>query len=454
MEPGFEHCGDGQLLAVMNAALDELNDDRLRLPTDREKLELLLASLRIGARFQAWQARLAADIEASEVAWREHKTSTTTWLAEAGNLTPREARGLVKAGQELARFTTIGEAAAAGVVLSSQAGAITSVLGELPREFPEQAVTEAQTLMVSFAASHNAAELRRLSGHLLEVLAPETAEELEAARLERQQRKAMQRRYLEFHGDGQGSVLLRGSLPTAAAEPFIRIIDAYAAAEKRGLERIDPNAEHVSPAMRRADALVAMVHHHGQQALAPVHGGDRPRIVLTLSWDKLLKHCADAGLAQRAVAGAGACLVGSGEPVPASVVRQLLCDSDILPVVLGGPSEILDVGRTARLVTPAIRAALELRDGGCAFPGCNAPPQACQAHHINPWYRGGPTALWNLVLLCPHHHGIVEPSRSPDADRWQVRLRADGVPEVLPPRRVDATQRPRLHARFQTPRRE
>ena len=41
----------------------------------------------------------------------------------------------------------------------------------------------------------------------------------------------------------------------------------------------------------------------------------------------------------------------------------------VLPIVLGGPSQPLDVGRTQRLVTPAIRAALEVRDGGCVFPG-------------------------------------------------------------------------------------
>jgi hypothetical protein len=145
--------------------------------------------------------------------------------------------------------------------------------------------------------------------------------------------------------------------------------------------------------------------------------------------------------------------VGTGEPVPASVLRQWLCDADLLPVALGGSSEVLDVGRLQRLVTPAIRAALELRDGGCVFPGCDKPPQACQAHHIIPWWAGGPTALWNLVLLCPHHHGIVEPGHDPTADRWKVRLRDNRIPEITPPRRVDATQRPRLHARFLTIRR-
>lgn len=441
MGTGLDQLSEAQVLAGIDAAMDVLIGGRVRLATDAEQLALLKGSLRVEARLKAWQQQLAANIEASEAAWREHRTSTVTWLVEAVNLTGREAARLVKAGQGLVRFPVVGAAAAQGEVLASQAEAITSVLRDLPRDFPPGVVTEAQELMVGFAASHNAVELRRLTGHLLAVLAPETAEGLEADRLEREHRAAVANRHLEFRSDGHGSVLLRGSLPVVEAEPLIRIVDAYAEAEKRALDGLDPYAEYVTPPMRRVDGLLAMVHHHSQQALAPVNGGDRPRVVLTLSYDKLVKGCV------------GAALLGAGEPVPASVARRLLCDADILPIVLGGASEILDVGRTERLVTPAIRAALELRDGGCVFPGCDKPPSACHAHHIVRWPCGGPTALWNLVLLCPHHHGIVEPGHDPAADRWKVRLRGDGVPEILPPRRVDATQRPRLHARFQTPQR-
>lgn len=456
METGFEHLDDGQLLAVIDAALDALNDNRLRLPTDREQLDLLLASLRVGGRLTAWQQQLAGRIETGGVAWNEHKTSTTTWLAEAGRLTPREARRLIKAGQELQRFDTVRAATTAGAVSPAQAEAITGVLANLPDEFCTETIRQGEELMVEFAGSHNSAELRRLSSHLLEVLAPDTADELDAVRLERQQRRATARRFLEFTGDGDGSVHIRGSLPIAQAEPFITITDAYAAAAKRGLEAIDPHAEYIAPAMRRADALLEMVNQHTQQALAPTNGGDRPRIVVTLSYDKLVKQAADAGLCDTAgcAPGGGATLIGSGEPVPASLLRQWLCDADLLPVVLGGAAEVLDVGRTQRLVTPAIRAGLELRDGGCVFPGCTGPPAACHAHHITPWWAGGVTALHNLVLVCPHHHGIVEPGHDPTADRWQVRLSDAGVPEILPPRRADPKQKPRLHARFHARKRE
>jgi hypothetical protein len=72
------------------------------------------------------------------------------------------------------------------------------------------------------------------------------------------------------------------------------------------------------------------------------------------------------------------------------------------------------------------------------------------SHHRRPWWAGGRTELPNLALFCDHHHGIVEPSRDPTADRWSIRIRDDGITEVVPPRRVDPRQRPRIHARFLT----
>lgn len=444
MDEVLAQLDDGRSLAEIDAAVDALTDDRLRLPTDGERLALLLASVRVVSRLQVWQQRLAAQIEASEAAWREHGTSATSWLAEAARLTPREARRMIRCGEGLERFPTVAEAAGRGDVLASQAESVTAVLAQLPEEFPAETVTEGEALMVEFAQTHNAAELRRLSSHLVEVLSPETADALEAKRAEEEHRRAMANRYLYLGGDGQGSMFIRGSLPKLQGESLAQIIEAYVAEQKRALDALDPLGPRPSIGMRRADALVALLERHAQRELAPTHGGDRPRVVVTLSWDELVALCAG----QHPAANPRVRLLGTGELLSPRVGRQLLCDADVLPVVLGGGSQPLDVGRAQRLVTPAIRAALELRDRGCVFPGCDVAPRDCHAHHIVPWWAGGMTALWNLVLVCPHHHGIVEPGHDPAADRWQVRLRDDGTPEVLPPRRVDRAQRARLHARF------
>jgi hypothetical protein len=438
MVQGVDERTGCEQLTGLGAALADLVEGGTVLLSGAEQLAQLEFGLRLEARLHAWLAVLAARVDAAEIGWQEYGTSTATWLADAANLTRREAGRLIAAGQGLVRFPVVADAAATGQVLPAQAEAITAVLDDLPGDFPADTVGEAQAMLVGFAGSHNSVELRRLTSHLVEVLSPETAEAREAARLDREHRLAERTRHLTFSDDHHGSVLIKGSLPVAEAEPFIQIIDAYAAATKRGIERLDPHTEYVTPAMRRADALLAMVNHHSQESLAPTHGGDRPRIVITLRYDKLLADCEDARL------------LSTGDKIDAGTTRRLLCDADLMPAVLGGPSEVLDMGRTQRLVTPAIRAALELRDSGCVFPGCDVPARDCEAHHIIPWRLDGPTAQWNLVLLCAHHHGTVEPGNHPGADRWKIRLREDHVPEIIPPLRVDPQQRPRLHARFHT----
>ena len=105
--------------------------------------------------------------------------------------------------------------------------------------------------------------------------------------------------------------------------------------------------------------------------------------------------------------------------------------------MLGAHGEPLDVGRAAATATAAIRRALEVRDRGCAFPGCDRPPGWADAHHIVHWADGGQTSIDNLVLLCGAHHRVIH------HDDWTVRIAANGLPEFLPPRWIDPTQTPR-----------
>lgn len=84
--------------------------------------------------------------------------------------------------------------------------------------------------------------------------------------------------------------------------------------------------------------------------------------------------------------------------------RKIACDTRVIPVVMGGPGEVLDVGRATRTIPPAIRRALIARDQGCVWPGCDRAPIHCDGHHIQHWLDDGPTSLVNLALLCHSHH--------------------------------------------------
>jgi hypothetical protein len=121
------------------------------------------------------------------------------------------------------------------------------------------------------------------------------------------------------------------------------------------------------------------------------------------------------------------------EPVSAVTIRQLACDGGIRPIVLGDNGEVLHLGRTQRLFSPAQRRALAVRDGGCVWPSCTAPPGWCQAHHVTEWERGGRTDVDNGALLCSAHHHMLH------ASEFTMRM-IDGRPRLLSPPWLDPEQ--------------
>ena len=122
-------------------------------------------------------------------------------------------------------------------------------------------------------------------------------------------------------------------------------------------------------------------------------------------------------------------------PLPASAIRRLACDAELIPVLLGTEGRVLDVGRSARLFPPHLRKALHARDRGCTFPGCTVPGPWTEAHHVTFWESGGSTGTENGALLCSFHHHTIHDGN------WRVVMRA-GVPWFVPPPYVDPRQRP------------
>jgi hypothetical protein len=113
-----------------------------------------------------------------------------------------------------------------------------------------------------------------------------------------------------------------------------------------------------------------------------------------------------------------------------SLAAQLQAAATRLPPTLGGaPTQPLEVGRTSRVVSAAQRAALVVRDGGCAVAGCQRPPAWCEAHHLVHWLHGGPTDLANLALVCRAHHRAVHEGG------WQLTRQPDGRLVATPPHR-------------------
>ena len=112
------------------------------------------------------------------------------------------------------------------------------------------------------------------------------------------------------------------------------------------------------------------------------------------------------------------------------LTARLQAATALLPPTLGGaPTQPLEVGRATRVIQPAQRAALAVRDGGCVFPHCQRPLAWCDAHHLRHWLHGGPTDLANLALLCRAHHRAVHEGG------WQLTRQPDGQLTATPPHR-------------------
>jgi 5-methylcytosine-specific restriction protein A len=129
-----------------------------------------------------------------------------------------------------------------------------------------------------------------------------------------------------------------------------------------------------------------------------------------------------------------ACLDFGGTLSPESL-RMLCCDAAVVPIVLDGKGQPLDVGRATRTIPDGLRRAVAARDGGCAR--CGRPGSWCEVHHVIPWEPGGETSLADCVMVCRACHRLIHHAG------WDVRL-VEGRPEFYPPPWIDPQRRARL----------
>ena len=127
------------------------------------------------------------------------------------------------------------------------------------------------------------------------------------------------------------------------------------------------------------------------------------------------------------LSGAAAAEMDYSLPVSSTTVERLACDGALTRVLLSSESQVIDVGRSRRVVSGPGRKALEARDQHCRWPGCERPAKWSAAHHVVHWIHGGSTDLDNLVLLCHRHHWLVHEGR------WQLVRGDGGLMIAIPP---------------------
>ncbi|WP_298514544.1 HNH endonuclease signature motif containing protein, partial [uncultured Nocardioides sp.] len=130
----------------------------------------------------------------------------------------------------------------------------------------------------------------------------------------------------------------------------------------------------------------------------PQAGGLNATLVVTMTLDSLM-------------GGLKAAQLDTGQTISASLARRMACEAGIIPAVLGGKSEVLDLGRSRRFHSRAQRIAKLLTAGGCQVDGCDAPPGLTHLHHKIKWSLGGRTDLDITIMICaPHHARAHDPT--------------------------------------------
>ncbi|MGO1974760.1 MAG: DUF222 domain-containing protein [Propionibacteriaceae bacterium] len=427
---------DGDL-DLIEAALDrmmavdnwQLSGDHLLTTMDRLGV--------IGERIHGIRLRTIRAVDDRRVCEDLGSYATSDRITLTDRTIPKTAKSHVKTAKDLRRFPLLQAAAEQGQLTREQLTAILLGLRWVPDTASDEQLEAIQSELLASAEVQPPSGMRRLANKLIAVHFPDVEDDRLAKQLKRAEREARRNRYFTWGLDGEGSFFFRGKLPELDGEKLVNVLTAYAYTAKGLDHRIDPEGEKPTAAQRYADALVAMVEELLRREAAPATGGDRPNVSILMGFDDLVNGTGAATLAN------------SGAQVSPETVRHQACDANLIPIVLGKAGEVLDVGRTQRLVTPGIRKGLVVRDQGCVFPGCDAGPNRCDAHHILPWWAWGETKLENLALMCRHHHRIIEPDpRAGPGEQWTISVTAGGIPEIRPPTRIDPNQRRWRNSRF------
>ncbi|WEG09050.1 DUF222 domain-containing protein [Microbacterium horticulturae] len=469
--------------------------------TDEQLLATNTALGVLRRRTEAAQAQIAAQLAArsrpgsgpESLARKTGHTSVVDLISTTTGATTGEAMRLVKVGQATAPRPTFGDTPAppahpaVGVAVAADrlpvaaAEQIIRLLDRLPASIPADRKTQAEERLV--------AKLSGLPSDRWHRILVEAHAALDPEGLARREAEVHARRYLRIWEKDQ-AVHFEGAADAATAAPLVTVLDALVTTSFRtstdtsgsaadtadtGNVGSSVDADHdgdpgdgtrtdstgadgtgaagdtadaaVAAAMldertvaqRRLDALMILCRHY----LDCAHTGEPTggaTVIVRVNMDDLQE-------------GTGTGTIdGLDQPISIDTIRRIGGTGPVIPMYLGPNKEVLDLGRSQRLFTPAQKLVLYERDGGCAF--CGAPPGHTRAHHIYWWARDkGRTDLANGILLCETcHHRIHD-------NGWDIRI--DPAPGArrnattgpgahvwfIPPARIDPTRTPRLGGR-------
>ncbi|WP_182113393.1 MULTISPECIES: HNH endonuclease signature motif containing protein [unclassified Actinotalea] len=333
-------------------------------------------------------------------------------------------------GRAMGELPVVREAVASGEITRGHAEALSRLVSSparraaLASDLPDRN----EAFFVDQARRLGVDEFRRLTSRMAAKLDDQAAER------EHRQAVARQRLTLTPRGDG---LALSGFLTHENGQLLATAVRSIAGVPTKDDQR--------PVEQRQAEALVDLARLVLDRGLTGAGAQVRPHLSVHVSWETYQRLATDAAARDAAEAaargtggtdgaggrdGAGArdsaggtahqvrrtgletdlvdpAEFESGEPVPASVLQRIACDSQVTRIVFGPDSQILNVGQDERTYTKQLRRAVIARDRHCQYPGCTAPPTLGEIHHIRWWSHGGDTSTDNGILLCWHHHDHI-----------------------------------------------
>jgi uncharacterized protein DUF222/HNH endonuclease len=369
--------------------------------TGAERLARLIHSRRAIDRLELKFSQDSASFAATDEYEAQGSVSPIHCIRLSCNMGSGAVGDRLAVGEQLNQLPESGQAMVEGEIgfahlalIARTATAIADAAGPVKPSFDETALLEK-------ACEFSVGKFRDFCHHARHVADPEGYAEGEA--------QGVEARSLTLTAGQGGMVWLRGLLDPEGG--------ATVRAALEPLARPSGKDDHRKRDRRLGDALVESAHRLLDGGQLPQRATQRPHLQVTTTLETLLGR---AGVP-------AADVEFSPMPISAKAVERYACDCNVTRILLGADSAVIDVGRSKRVINPAQKRALNVRDKGCRWPGCDRPATWTSGHHLVHWTRGGPTDLPNLVLLCHRHHWMVHEGR------WQLVKTAGGQLLTIPP---------------------
>ena len=389
---------------------------------------------RIVTRGHSFLLDAAAAADKCGVATHEGASSTQSWLASSTGVSERDAAKDLKLAKDLQSAAPQTRAAMAEPGMSKdKARLIAGAMCKLPRDLSDEDRQRVEADLIEKAKQISVEDLRRAARRAVEVLDPARADLLEGEQLSKEEREGFRKaKFWMAPEDEHGMVEGGFNIPVLQAQILRSGLESLTS--PRHGQFVDADETSATYPQKLGRAFTEILEHLPTNCFAN-HGGVAATVVVNLDYDQLLTDI-------------GAATLSNGTRISAGAARRIACNAGIIPQILGSRSLPLDLGAEPRLFSKSQRIALAHRDGGCAFPDCQAPPGWCDAHHISQWSTGGPTDLANGVLLCGRHHRMIHDTT------WEIRVGADHNPEFIPPEHIDHHQKPLRNNRWKATRKQ